>query len=893
MKGGIHSQPQVLHALPGRIRVHLPLWPDGGRVQLEQQVRQLPGVRRVEANPATANLLIGFDPQETNADTLLALLSAMEPVANKKLPPSSPPEEWSSPPVVRERGVGYLRKARIAVRGLDRNPRIAGKVVSRLRQLFGVRARANLLTGRVLVEYDDRRVELRELLAHVAAVELPDLPGEDRPAHPLDRAPLLHAATRTVGAILGLALIAACRLIGWVAPSGRVRVAATAAGGIGLLRSFPFVRNGLRRLLGRNTADLLFSATGAVTLTFSSNPLGLMLTGLEGVLLLTEVLARRSSWRHYEESLRGDGTAEPGTLIRLKGGERVPWPAQVLEGTGTVIGRDGLPRPIAPGAAVSAGADLCGGSFVLLLEDGKPFLPHPRPAPLKPTLHTRYLRIVDPLALGHAAWTALRTRSLTRTFEALLLVNPRPALIGLESANLDAAARVLRQGVIVVGTRPDRAIRRPDVLLLDGARVLTDGLEITTVLPLEDGLEDSEVLALAGAVAEAASSPWGNVFPRTGKTAIGGSFNGLWAGAEVEGVRYTLGPPEDPPALGEALQLRHRGGYLLMLCHEEDGRPLGLTALRRRSNSATGDLEITAVLPLEEMVDDTELLVLSGAISTAAGSPWGSLFPSTDRTAANGSFNGLWAAATVQGARYTLGPPEDLPAIDEAVQLRHRGGYLLVLSREEDWRPLAFVTLRPRLAPGVSHLVQTCCRLGVRLEMLSAGAPLVAQEVARRAEAALVSSTDAVAVIHERQQAGAFVAFVSDSAQAAPAFADCDLAIGLAPETTGCFPARADLLAHNLSAVEAVLEAGASRNRAVRDAVGFSLAANVFGALRGLRNGPGVERASHGVYLAALAALADGWIRLRYAKSEVRNNTAPTRRVEMESRLIPHKIPAK
>ena len=49
----------------------------------------------------------------------------------------------------------------------------------------------------------------------------------------------------------------------------------------------------------------------------------------------------------------------------------------------------------------------------------------------------------------------------------------------------------------------------------------------------------------------------------------------------------------------------------------------------------------------------------------------------------------------------------------------------------------------------------------------------------------------------------------------------------------------------------------------VRDAVLLSAAANVFGAVWGFRDRPGVERASLGVYAAALAALADGWVRMQ------------------------------
>ncbi len=867
------DKPHILSSIPGRIRVHLPHWPGNGQRSLERRVRTLPGVRRVEANPLTGNILINFDPRTTDENALLAILgTARQDTAGL-------PEDKPLPPVMHDGGSGPVRHARIAVRGLDRDPRVARKVLERLRNLFGVRARASLLTGRVLVEYDARYVDFHELLARVADVELPDLPGEDRPDHPLDKGPLLHSATRTVGAAIGLGLVVIRRLAGLGVSPGRVKAAATAAAIIGLLRSFPSIRNGLRRLLGTNAADLAFSSASVVTLAFSGSPLGLTVTGLEGLFLLTEVMARRSAWRRYEERLQGTAAAEPGAVIRLEAGEFVPLPAEVIEGTGTAIGRDGLPRQIAPGVKVSAGAELSGGPFVVQLEGGKPFLPLPRPAPVAPNLYTRYLRTLGPLSLGYAAVTALLTRSTARTFNALLLVNPRTAMIGMESANLDAAARVLRAGVTVVGTRPDRTIRLPDVLLLDGPRVLTDGLEITTVLPLEESLDSPHVLELAAGVSAAAGSPWGSVFPHSGNgTATGGTFNGLWAAASVQGERYTLGPPEDPPAIGEAVEQRHRGGYLLMLSREEDGHPLGLVSLRPRPGQKNpplsnrppllnDGLEITTVLPMDESLDSDQVLALAGGVSAASGSPWGKVFPPFNNApATDGSFNGLWAAASVEGERYTLGPPEDPPPIGEAVERRHQGGYLLVLCREEDWRPLGFVTLRPRLDAGAKQLVETCRQLGVRLEMLTAGAPDTAAAVARHAGVTLVPSADAVAVIRERQQTGAFVAFVSDSAQAAPGFAHADLAIGLAHSPTGQFPARADLLAPDLDAIAAVLESGARRDRAVRDAVGFSAAANLFGAIWGFRGRPGVEQASHGVYVSALAALADGWLRLRGGK---------------------------
>jgi hypothetical protein len=734
------EEPQVLHAVPGRLRVHLPGWSGDGAAHLEQRLRRLPGVRRVQANPLTGNILTVFDAAAGAREGILAALRGEEEaglIAEEPPPP---------PPVVEEAAGGDVRRARIAVRGLDRDPRLVRRVLGRLRHHFGVlRAQASPLTGRVLVEYDSHRADLGDLLAEVAGVELAPLPGEDRPEHPLDPTPLYQSTTRAVGAALGLSLLVGRGLLGGTTAFRGARVAATVGGALGLLRSFPFLRKGLRRLLGRDVADAVFGAAGLVTMTMSGSTLGLALLGAEGVLMLRSVRARRAAWRHYEGGLADAAGAEPGAVVRLGPGERPPFAARVIEGTGTAIGSDGLPLPVLPGGHVPAGAVLSGGRFVLQLEGGLPFEPEPRPAPPAPSLYRRYARALGPVALAYAALTAVVTRSFARTFHALLLVNPRTAIIGMEAANLNAAARVLRAGVTVVGTRPERAVRLPDLLLLHGPRVLTDGLELAGVLPLDEGVDAARVQALAGGVSAAAGSPWGDVFPGAGRAA-----------------------------------------------------------------------------------------------------------------ATRGGFNGMWAEAVVDGVRYTLGPPEELPEAAEAEPWQHDGGYLLLLSLEGSLQPLGLLALRPRLSPGAVALVQACRRLGVGVALLPGGGPAAAEGVARRVGAEVVPSYDAVRVIRERQEAGGLVAVLADSARAAPAFAACDLAVGLSAGAGGRFPARADLLAPDLGAAAAILEAARRREAAVRDGVALSAMANVFGAVWGLRSRPGVLRASLGVYVSALATLADG-----------------------------------
>jgi len=74
MSTAVPEEPQVIHALAGRVRVHLPAWSGGERRQLEARLRRVPGVRRAEANPVTRNVLVVFDPARTNSETVLAAL---------------------------------------------------------------------------------------------------------------------------------------------------------------------------------------------------------------------------------------------------------------------------------------------------------------------------------------------------------------------------------------------------------------------------------------------------------------------------------------------------------------------------------------------------------------------------------------------------------------------------------------------------------------------------------------------------------------------------------------------------------------------------------------------------------------------------------------------------
>jgi cation-transporting ATPase I len=280
------------------------------------------------------------------------------------------------------------------------------------------------------------------------------------------------------------------------------------------------------------------------------------------------------------------------------------------------------------------------------------------------------------------------------------------------------------------------------------------------------------------------------------------------------------------------------------------------------SSSFAGSVELSRVVAVEG--DDSDALEdLARAVASAAGSPWGRALAAGGRAnASDGEFDGEAAWATVDGARYRLGTLEELGGHPATAGSRDSGEGLLALC-DEDRCDLALVVLRPRLTAGVKELVQSCARHRVEVVLLEAGDRCASRAVARRAGIGLALEAALADLVRDRQREGARVAVLSDSAEAAEAFDACDLAIALTSGRTARFPARADLLAPDLNAVAAIIDAGARRDEAVEVSVALAAGANVAGAAWGLKGMPGVGRAGYATYAAALGSLAAGYRLLR------------------------------
>jgi hypothetical protein len=210
---------RIVHSLPGRVRVHLLGWNGERPDRLAAAIARVPGVSQVSASARTRNVLARYDQRKLDERRLLATIAraarrlGRDPHTRSATPPPARNHDPSTEGRRTRRGNPVRRlptRARIAVRGLDRDPELARRVVEALESHPNVdRAVASVLTGRVLVEVSEGLSSFEELVERIAELEPPD--AEPLPAHPLDPGPLIEATAKTVGSMLGLGLLATRR----------------------------------------------------------------------------------------------------------------------------------------------------------------------------------------------------------------------------------------------------------------------------------------------------------------------------------------------------------------------------------------------------------------------------------------------------------------------------------------------------------------------------------------------------------------------------------------------------------------------------------------------------------------------------------------------------------
>jgi cation-transporting P-type ATPase C len=443
---------------------------------------------------------------------------------------------------------GRMRWEAASLRG---HPRHAAAVADTLQRQAGIaQAVANPLTGRILVRCDPT-LRPADVEARIrAALETPpldaeafrawearrELPHQARDAHGHDHDHGDHDERegQARNLILGGAVLAGLGLkrlffgAGALAASpilGGVSVAATLVSGL------PFLRGCWRSLAGEtgmNTDTLVGSATiGSLLLRENVTALVVLWLLNLGEYLQALTLQRTERairdlldvpdeevWAVVEEQeiRRPLAEVQPGDLVAVYAGKRVPIDGAIAEGQGTIneapITGESMPVMKGPGAPVYAGTVLLSGSvrvrvervggdtavgrLIRRVEEARELR-----APIQ-TIGDRFSRRFVPTSFALSGAVLLLTGDARRALTMLLIACPCAVGLATPTAVSAAIGNGARRGVLIKGGTHLEAAAKLDAIVFDKTGTLTEGTPaVQRVISLAPDRTPEEVLSLA------------------------------------------------------------------------------------------------------------------------------------------------------------------------------------------------------------------------------------------------------------------------------------------------------------------------------------------------------------------------------------------------------------
>ena len=394
-------------------------------------------------------------------------------------------------------------QAQIEVRGMSgsgpEHRRLRGAVTRQLRGLRGVRwAEINAVTGRVLVAFDERRVNVSTLLDAVRAVERDQGTREEsfpwsRPVHPGDPTPVAAATVELAADCVSVATAVFARAMRLPEAPRAVRVAQA------LLELERPLRRQLKRRIGPIGTDVVLALSAAAVQGLSQSPGMPAVDALYRLELLAEARSRRAVWDRRESGLCRTPLALP-TEAPERPARPVPRPKGPIEVWADRLG---------PGALLGAGA-----------------------------------------VLG-------LTRDPGRAADAILVAVPKAARRGREGFAATVGRELARRGVVPLNAAAWRRLDRISAIVLDSPMLCTDHAQILAVEPPEGG-DAAQVWRDAGRVLDGRSwdelsgrGPWGRDgwrLERDSRPAEPGAVHLVLRHRRARRGRVTVGRQLDPLA---------------------------------------------------------------------------------------------------------------------------------------------------------------------------------------------------------------------------------------------------------------------------------------------------------------------------------------------------------
>lgn len=294
---------------------------------------------------------------------------------------------------------------------------------------------------------------------------------------------------------------------------------------------------------------------------------------------------------------------QPGEVVVVRPGERIPVDGEVIEGHATVdpsaLTGEAMPVEVGPGdrvwaasicqlgslrvRATSVGADTTFGRILRLVEEAE--RSRPEVQRLADRVATWYLPVVatvglltlvlrrDPLAMAAVFAVACTCAFALATPVAML-------------AAIGAAAR---RGLLIKGGRFLEVLARVEVLLIDKTGTVTLGRpQVTDVIPL-DGWQEEEVLAFAAAAERDSEHPLAEAVRALARergvqvpaVETFEALPGIGVRAQIGGRTVTVGriKPDGEDRL-QALAARLAAEGKTVVAVRLDGRPIGLLTVQ-------------------------------------------------------------------------------------------------------------------------------------------------------------------------------------------------------------------------------------------------------------------------------------------------------------------------